>query len=98
MADSAPPGINSDSQFREMRDRVRGIFDHALAECSIPRAFSRKLQHDGRYIRIGDELYDEDAFSRALVVAMGKAGHSTTEALAGIVGPGLSGVVATSAP
>lgn len=100
MADSAsaPPGVNSDSQFREMRDRVRGMFDHALAECSIPRAFSRKFQHDHRYIKIGDELYDLAAFSRALVVSIGKAGHSMAEALANLVGTGLSGVIATSAP
>lgn len=99
MADSAPspPGTNSDSQFREMRDRVRGMFDHALAECSIPRAFSRKFQHDRRYIKISNELYDLAAFSRALVVSIGKAGHSMSEALAAIVGTGLSGVIATSA-
>ncbi len=100
MSDSAPapPDLNSDAQFREMRDRVRGIFDHALAECSIPRAFSRKFQHDRRYIKIGEELYDLAAFSRALVVSIGKAGHSMAEALAAIVGTGLSGVIATSAP
>jgi glycerate 2-kinase len=100
MADSAPspPGSNSEAQFREMRDRVRGIFGHVLAECSIPRAFSRRFQHDRRYIKIGEELYDLAAFSRALVVSIGKAGHTMTEALASIVGTGLSGVVATSAP
>lgn len=87
---------NSEALFREMRDRVRGMFDHALGECSIPRAFSRKLQHDRRYIKVGDELYDLAAFSRALVVSIGKAGHSMAEALASIVGTGLSGVIATS--
>ncbi len=98
MADSAstPLDSNSDAVFREMRDRVRGIFEHALAECSIPRAFSRKLQHDGRYIRVGGELYDLAAFSGALVVSIGKAGHSMAEAMATVVGTGLSGVVAAS--
>jgi glycerate 2-kinase len=98
MADSAsaPPNATSDAQFREMRDRVRGIFEHALAECNIPRAFQRKLQHDRRYIKVGGELYDLAAFSRALVVSIGKAGHNMAEALAGIVGTGLSGVIATS--
>jgi glycerate 2-kinase len=99
MADFAasPPSPSSDAQFREMRDRVRGIFEHALTECSIPRAFGRKLQHDRRYIRVGEELYDLAAFSRALVVSIGKAGHSMAEALASIVGTGLSGIIATSA-
>ncbi len=87
---------NSDALFREMRDRVRGMFDHALGECSIPRAFSRKLHHDHRYMKVGDELYDLAAFARALVVSIGKAGHSMAEALASIVGTGLSGVIATS--
>jgi glycerate 2-kinase len=93
-----PPDATSDAEFREMRDRVRAIFDHALAECSIPRAFGRKLQHDRRLIQVGEELYDLAAFSRALVVSIGKAGHSMAEALASIVGTGLSGVIATSAP
>ena len=100
MSDSAPspPDAASDALYREMRDRVRGIFDHALLECSIPRRFARKLQHDRHYIKVDNDLYDLGAFSRALVVSIGKAGHTMAEALAGIVGTGLSGVVATSAP
>ncbi len=98
MADSAPSPMDTSNEalFREMRDRVRGIFDHALAECSIPRAFSCKLQHERRHIKIGDELYDLAGFARALVVSIGKAGHSMAEALATILGTGLTGVVATS--
>ena len=100
MADSAPspPDALAEAQFREMRDRVRGIFEHALSECSIPRAFGRKLQHDHRYIKAGEQLYDLTAFSRALVFSVGKAGHTMAEALASIVGTGLSGIIATSAP
>ncbi len=85
----------SEASFRDMRVRVREIFEHALNECSIPRAFSRKLQHDGRYLRIGNELYDLSAFTRSLVVSIGKAGHTMIEALAGILGTGLTGVVAS---
>jgi hydroxypyruvate reductase len=97
MSDSAPSADPaSDALFREMRDRVRGIFDHALEQCSIPRAFGRKLQRQDRYIKAGSERYDLAAFSRALVVSIGKAGHSMAEALAGILGTGLSGIVATS--
>jgi glycerate 2-kinase len=98
MAESAefPMDAASESQFREMRDRLRGMFDHALAECSIPRAFSRRLELDRRYLKVDRELYDLAAFSRALVISIGKAGHSMAEALAGIVGTGLSGIVASS--
>ena len=70
MAESAefPMDAASESQFREMRDRLRGMFDHALAECSIPRAFSRRLELDRRYLKVDRELYDLAAFSRALVI------------------------------
>src|SRR5437868_2648188 len=95
---SESPDAVSDALYREMRERVRGIFDHALMESSIPRAFGRKLQYDGRYLRLGNEYYDLSAFSRTLVVSMGKAGHSMAQALTDIVGTGLSGVVASSHP
>src|SRR5579864_788014 len=84
----------SDALYREMRDRVRGIFEHALGECSIPRAFGRRLQIEGRYLRVGNELYDLAAFARSLVISIGKAGHSMAEALTSIMGTGLTGVVA----
>ena len=96
MLDSTPAA--SEATFREMRDRARSIFEHALAECSIPRVFGRTLRQDGRYIVVGREYYELAAFARALVVSIGKAGHSMAEALARILGPGLSGIVATSQP
>lgn len=97
MAESAQSHVDvaSENLFREMRDRLRGMFDHALSECSIPRAFSRRLEHDRRYLKIDRELYDLAAFARALVVSIGKAGHSMAEALASIVGTGLGGIVAS---
>jgi glycerate 2-kinase len=94
----SPPDVASEAVYREMRQRVRDLFDHALTECSIPRAFGRKLQREGEYLRVGNEHYDLPAFSRILVVSMGKAGHPMAEALAGIMGTGLSGVVAGSQP
>jgi hydroxypyruvate reductase len=90
---SQPP---PEALYREMRQRVRDIFDRALSECNIPRAFSRKLVREGQYLKVGNEQYDLAAFSRLYVVSMGKAAHSMAESLAGIVGTGLSGVVASS--
>ena len=84
-----------DSTLREMRDRVRDIFGFALEECSIPRAFARKLQCDRSYLRVDNDLYDLKAFGRILVVSIGKAGHSMAEAFANIVGTGLTGVIAS---
>ncbi|MGC2110347.1 MAG: DUF4147 domain-containing protein [Candidatus Korobacteraceae bacterium] len=78
-----------------MRDRTRQMFEHALRECSIPHAFSRTLESDGRSLRIGAQVYDLRAFLRVLVVSMGKAGHTMAEALGNIVGTGLTGIIAS---
>ena len=93
-----PADSASEATRREMRDRVRDMFQHALSECSIPRAFSRNLQYEGNYLRVGNELYDLASFARMLVVSIGKAGHSMAEALAGIVATGLAGIVAAPTP
>ena len=84
----------SEALFREMRDRVRQMFEHALAECSIPVAFRRKLACEHGYLHAGSQTYDLGGFTRALVISMGKAGHAMAEAFASIVGTGLSGIVA----
>jgi hydroxypyruvate reductase len=79
---------------REMRDRVREIFAHALEECSIPRAFGRRIQCERGYLQVDKEIYDLRTFARTLVVSIGKAGHNMAEAFANLAGTGLSGVVA----
>src|ERR1700685_1892132 len=96
MSQSAQPPFDdaSESLFREMRDRVRQMFDHALSECSIPRAFSRKLNCEHGYLRAGSAAYDLTGFTRLLVISLGKAGHSMAEAFANVVGAGLAGIVA----
>lgn len=96
MPQSAKPPLDpaSDAMFREMRERVRGMFDHALTQCSIPRAFGKNLRCEGGYLSAGSETYDLGGFNRALIISMGKAGHSMAEAFASIVGTGLGGIVA----
>jgi hydroxypyruvate reductase len=79
---------------REMRDRAREMFDHALLECSIPHAFSRQLLYDGEHLRIGKDLYDMGSFERVLVVSIGKAAHTMADTFSNILGTGLTGVVA----
>jgi len=90
----SPADPASAALFREMRDRVRDMFDHALAECAIAPAFRRKLQCQGSYLQSGDEVYDLGAFERILVVSIGKAGHSMAEAFANIVDAELAGIIA----
>ena len=77
-----------------MRRRAREIFEHALAECSIPKAFARKLRCDRGQLHIGEDLYELGAFSEVAAVSIGKAGHSMLEALSHIVPLGLNGIVA----
>src|SRR5271166_6769662 len=91
---SAPPGPAVDSRFREMRQRALAMFEHALAECSIPRAFARNLRFDHGQLHTDAQDYDLGTFSRLAVVSIGKAGHTMAEALSNIVPVGPSGIVA----
>src|SRR5882724_5177311 len=81
---------------RPLRDTARAIFDHALAEASIPKAFARQINCERGILRVCDDLYDLNAYARVLVVSIGKAGHTLVEALEAQVGSRLEGIVATS--
>ena len=86
-----------DSQFRQMRDTARRIFAHALGEASIASAFGRHVHCERGVLRLGDDLYHLDSFSRVLVISIGKAAHTMVEALAQHVGESrLEGIVASS--
>ena len=77
-----------------MRDRAREMFEHALSECSIPRAFSKQVLYDRGELRLGNDIYALGSFSRTLVISIGKAGHTMAEALVNTVGAGLTGIIA----
>jgi hydroxypyruvate reductase len=83
-------------QFREMQTTAREIFAHALSEASIAKAFARHVHCERGVLRLGEDLYHLDAYSRVLVVSTGKAGHTMVEALAQQAGMSLEGIVATS--
>src|SRR5258708_18378625 len=86
-----------ESLFRRMRDSAREIFRFALAEASISRAFAQQVHCERGVLRICEDLYELQAYSRVLVVSLGKAGHTMVEALAQEVGHAtLEGIVATS--
>ena len=93
-----PDGQGTEALLREMRALSREIFDRALAECSIPHAFSRQVLYDGEHLRIGKDLYDAESFERVLLVSIGKAGHTMAEAFSNILGGGVTGVVACPNP
>ena len=83
-------------QFRQMRETAREIFRLSLAEASISKAFGRHVHCERGLLRICEDLYDLQSYSRALVVSIGKAGHTMVEALAEQVGASLQGIVASS--
>ena len=80
----------------QMRQTARAIFQHALAEASIAKGFARHVHCERGILRICDDLYDLHSYSRVLVVALGKAGHTMVEALSHQVGASLEGLVASS--
>src|ERR1700691_2437143 len=87
----------SDEMLRQMRDMARTIFLRALADASIGSAFARHVHCERGVLRICDDLYDLQSYSRVFVVSIGKAGHTMVEALAHQVGESaLEGIVASS--
>src|SRR5271155_1075889 len=86
----------SESKSREMRDAARSIFRRALAEASIAKGFARHVHCERGVLRLCEDLYDLHAYSRVLVVSLGKAGNTMVEALAAQVGASLEGIVASS--
>jgi len=86
-----------DSLFRQMRDTAREIFRYALEEASISKAFAQHVHCERGVLRVCEDLYDLQAYSRVLVISIGKAGHTMVEALAQHVGESaLEGIVASS--
>lgn len=77
----------------EMRSAARTIFDRALAECSIARAFSRQVHFGNGILHLAGEDYELTRYSGIAVVSIGKAGHSMAEAFAHAVPSRLEGIV-----
>src|SRR5258708_36957985 len=89
---SAP---DREAQFRQMRETAREIFQFALAEASISKAFGRHVRCERGLLRICEDVYDLQSYSRTLVVSIGKAGHTMVEALAAQAAASLAGTVAS---
>ncbi|HTC56930.1 MAG TPA: DUF4147 domain-containing protein [Candidatus Sulfotelmatobacter sp.] len=86
-----------ESQFHETRATAREIFRHALAQASIANAFARHVHCERGVLRVCEDLYHLDSYSRVLVISIGKAGHTMVEALTQQVGESaLEGIVASS--
>jgi len=81
-----------------MRSTAREIFQEALAECAIEKAFARSIDYDRGVLRICEDLYDLKSYSRVLAVSFGKAGHRMAEALSRQVGGLVQGIVVDPNP
>jgi glycerate 2-kinase len=79
-----------------MKQIARHIFDHALRESLVPQAFARHIHCERGVLRIGEDLYDLNAYSRVFVIAIGKAAHTMLIALHEIAGTRFEGIVASS--
>ncbi len=82
------------SESHIMRAAAREIFLHALAEASIEKAFDRHVSYQRGVLRVCDDLYDLQSYSRVVAISFGKAGHRMAEILARQVGPTVEGIVA----
>lgn len=80
----------------EIRRMVRQIFDHALAEASVDKAFQGQIECERGVLRIREDLYDLNSYSRVFVVSIGKAAHTMVSALEARGGSRFEGIVASS--
>lgn len=87
--------LASKAQFRDMRDAARSIFFQALFEASIAKGFDRHVQYERGILRVCEDLYDLNSYSRVLAISIGKAGHTMAEALSSQVGSTVEGIVAS---
>lgn len=73
---------------------AREIFDYALKQTSVAAAFERHVAYDRGVLRICEDLYELNSFSKVLVIAFGKAAHTMAEALAAQIGSRAEGIIA----
>ncbi len=80
----------------DMRVTARHLFEHALTEASIDRAFQRHVDCDKGVLRICEDLHDLDSYNRVLVISIGKAAHAMVNSLEMQAGNRFEGIVASS--
>ncbi|HWH61143.1 MAG TPA: DUF4147 domain-containing protein [Terriglobales bacterium] len=78
-----------------MKEIARHIFDHALRESSVGEAFARNVSCERGVLRICEDLYDLNSYSRVFVISLGKAAHTMLTALHEQTGERFEGIVAS---
>jgi hydroxypyruvate reductase len=78
----------------EMRNKAQHLFQHALAEASVEKAFRRHVSCERGVLRVCEDLYDLNSYGRVFVVSIGKAAHAMVEALQNLAGDRFEGIIA----
>jgi glycerate 2-kinase len=88
--------VTPEKQAIEMRVNARHLFEQALAESSIDRAFQKHVTCERGVLRVCEDLYDLHTYHRVFVVSLGKAAHTMVNALEMQGGERFEGIVASS--
>jgi glycerate 2-kinase len=88
--------VNAGKQAIEMRVMARDLFEHALTQSSIDRAFEQHVACERGVLRVREDLYDLHTYHRVFVVSLGKAAHAMVNALEMQAGERFEGIVASS--
>jgi hydroxypyruvate reductase len=86
----------SDRLALDMRVTARHLFEQALSDASIDHAFQRHVECERGVLRVCEDLFDLNSFSRIFVISIGKAGHTLVNALEMQAGSRFEGIVASS--
>jgi glycerate 2-kinase len=84
--------------FAHMREVATDIFRRTLSDINVHKVLSSRLESTRGVLRICDDLYDLNRYSRVFVVSMGKAAHPMIETLAFLTGPMFTGVAVAGDP
>jgi glycerate 2-kinase len=79
-----------------MIEIARHIFEHAMRESTVAEAFARNISSERGILRVCEDLYDLNSYSRVFVIAIGKAAHNMLIALDEQAGERFQGIVASS--
>jgi glycerate 2-kinase len=81
---------------KDLRHTARDIFLTALKEANIDFAFNRHVEYSRGVLRVRDDLFKLDDYSRVVAISFGKAGQAMAQLLRDQLGSVVSGIV--SAP
>src|ERR1700683_3832602 len=96
MPPMSSPAANRERLAIETRVTARHLFERALGESSIDRAFERHVSCEPGVLRVREALYDLLSYGRVFVVSIGKAAHTMVNALEIQAGDNFEGIVASS--